>query len=88
MPLRVLREDGRKSVDLCINIISVFFALSNFSQFHEVVIEHQIGDLTMRIVDLELKRTENRSSDEAMKVPYYLHRACYVCLMLSFIPCI
>ena len=65
---RVLREDGRKSVDLCINIVSVVFARSNFSQFHELVIEHHIGDLTMCVIDLELKRTESRSSDEAMKV--------------------
>jgi hypothetical protein len=33
---RTLREDGKKSIDLTINIISVFFSFSHFSQFHPV----------------------------------------------------
>ena len=57
---RTLREDGRKSVDLATNIVSVFFALSNYSAFHHIVIENQLGDMTMRIVDLEVKRAEDR----------------------------
>lgn len=59
---RVLREDGRKSIDLATNIISVFFAFSNFSQFHKVILENQMGDMTMRIIDLEVKRAEDRVS--------------------------
>jgi hypothetical protein len=42
---RLLREDGRKSVDLATNIISVFFAFSNFSQFHQVILENQLVGL-------------------------------------------
>ena len=57
---RVLREDGRKSVDLATNIIGVFFSFSNFSQFHQVILENQMGDMTMRIIDLEVKRSEDR----------------------------
>jgi len=57
---RVLREDGRKSMDLAINILTVFFAVSNFSQCHHVISEHQVGDMTMRIIDLELKRSADR----------------------------
>jgi hypothetical protein len=33
---RTLREDGKKSIDLTINIVSVFFSFSHFSQFHPV----------------------------------------------------
>lgn len=33
---RLMREEMKKSIDLCINIISVFFSISNFSQFHQV----------------------------------------------------
>jgi hypothetical protein len=33
---RVLREDGRRSLDLSLNIVGVYFAFSNFSQFHQV----------------------------------------------------
>ncbi|GBG72063.1 hypothetical protein CBR_g10998 [Chara braunii] len=61
---RVLREDGRKSLDLCRNIISLFFAFSNFSQFHHVILEHQVGNMTMNIIDLEIQRTEARLQAE------------------------
>ena len=47
---RVLREEGRKSVDLATNVVSVFFAFSNYSQFHPAILENQMGDATMRIV--------------------------------------
>ena len=57
---RVLRDDGKRSVDLCIGIQSVWLVLSNFSQFHQLLIENQVGVLTMEVLDLEIKRTEHR----------------------------
>ena len=57
---RVLRDDGKRSVDLCMGIQSVWLVLSNFSQFHQLLIENQVGVLTMEILDLEIKRTEHR----------------------------
>ena len=36
----------------------MFFAFSNFSQFHQVILENQMGDMTMRLIDLEVKRHE------------------------------
>ena len=53
---RVLREEGRKSVDVSVSIVSVFFALSNASTFHPVLTNNQIGDCTLRVLDLELRR--------------------------------
>mmetsp|Transcript_18523 Transcript_18523/g.35810 ORF Transcript_18523/g.35810 Transcript_18523/m.35810 type:complete len:776 (-) Transcript_18523:393-2720(-) len=88
---RVLREDGRKSIDLAINIISVFFSFSHFSQFHQVISEHQVGDMTMRLIDLELKRADERSKGEegkkigAAKLEMMTRkqdRLLYVCLYL------
>tara|TARA_B110000003_G_scaffold8660_1_gene8977 strand:- start:947 stop:1471 length:525 start_codon:yes stop_codon:yes gene_type:complete len=57
---RVLREEGRKSVDLATNVVSVFFAFSNYTQFHAAILENQMGDATMRIIDLEVKRQDDR----------------------------
>jgi len=34
--------------------------LSNFSQFHQLLVENQVGVLTIDILDLEIKRTEHR----------------------------
>ena len=57
---RVLRDDGKRSVELCVGIQSVWLVLSNFSQFHQLLVDNQVGVLTMEVVDLEIKRTEHR----------------------------
>ena len=71
---RVLRDDGKRSVDLCMGIQSVWLVLSNFSQFHRLLIENQVGVLTMEILDLEIKRTEHR-----VKVTSVLVSDCACC---------
>ena len=53
---RVLREDGRRSADIATNVLVVFFALSNASAFHGLILGNQVGDATLRVVDLELRR--------------------------------
>ena len=35
----------KRSIDLCINIVSVFFSISNFSQFHPVIMDNQVCDI-------------------------------------------
>ena len=68
---RVLRDDGKRSVDLCVGIQSVWLVLSNFSQFHQLLVENQVGVLTIEVLDLEIKRTEHRV------------KVCCLCLYLS-----
>ncbi|KAL3149688.1 Adenylyl-sulfate kinase (APS kinase) [Trebouxia sp. C0009 RCD-2024] len=63
---RVLRDDGKRSVDLCMGIQSVWLVLSNFSQFHQLLVENQVGVLTIDILDLEIKRTEHRVKEEGV----------------------
>lgn len=69
---RVLREEGRKSTTLTFNILSTFFCVSHFSEFHPLIISHQIGDMTMRILDLELKRGDARFKEG---IEREIHRA-------------
>jgi hypothetical protein len=40
---RIMREEMKKSIDLCINVVSVFFSISNFSQFHGLIMDNQVG---------------------------------------------
>ena len=47
-------------MEICINLCSVFLAISHYSQFHEIIKEHQIGALMMDIISLEVKRSEHR----------------------------
>ncbi|XP_067001096.1 kinesin-associated protein 3 isoform X1 [Anabrus simplex] len=53
---RVLREDWKKSIDLSINIIYIFFCFSAYSQFHNIVLQYKIGSLCMEVLDYELRR--------------------------------
>jgi tRNA A37 threonylcarbamoyladenosine dehydratase len=39
---RMMREEMKRSMYLCINIVSVFFSISNFSQFHQTIMDHQV----------------------------------------------
>lgn len=57
---RVLREDYKRSLDLCINIVSAFFSISNFSQLHQLISDQQIGVLCIELIELEVKRSELR----------------------------
>lgn len=40
----MLREDGKRSIDLCTNIISVYFSVSNFTQFHGLIMQNQVRE--------------------------------------------
>ena len=53
---RTLRDEYKKSPDLTVFLLGTFLAISNYRQFHEILVENQIGDATMKIVDYQLKR--------------------------------
>ena len=72
---RVLREDGKKSIELSTNILTVFFAISNFSQFHQVILKNQIGDMTMKLVDLEIQRAEYLEKQEGGSIALLTSKA-------------
>lgn len=55
---RILAEDRKKSVDLVTNLLEIFFCFSNFSPLHSVLLQNKIGDATMKVIDLEVKRYE------------------------------
>lgn len=75
---RTLKEDYKKKMDLCLNIMGVFLrcgpaatpkvlaphtlpqSFSHFSQMHEVIVGANIGDMALRIIDLELRRHDLR----------------------------
>ena len=64
---RTLQEDGKKNVDLALNIVYIYWAFSNYSQFHPLLAQHQAGATTLRFVDFEIKRFEARQKDFATK---------------------
>ena len=60
---RLLREDRGKSPDLILNIAYIFFAFSIFSDFHPLVMQHQIGNYTMKIIEWEMGAFKFRNDE-------------------------
>jgi hypothetical protein len=53
---RVLREDHRKSIDVSHYLVSTFYALSSFSAHHACLMMNKVGDMTLRVLEMEGKR--------------------------------
>lgn len=53
---RTLRDDYKKSLEMTLYLLNVFQAYSNFTDFHDYLIQNQIGDTTMKIIEHEIKR--------------------------------
>jgi hypothetical protein len=51
------------------NLLEIFFCFSNFTSLHHVLLSNKIGDLTMRVIDLELRRYDLRIREEKGKKP-------------------
>ncbi|XP_063683184.1 kinesin-associated protein 3-like [Bolinopsis microptera] len=64
---RVLREDWKKSIDLCTNIVYIFFCFSSFSEFHSILLQYKIGSSCLQIIENELKRFEYWNDELAKK---------------------
>lgn len=60
---RVLKEDYKKNMDLVLNITSIFFYFSRFSQMHDVLADKGVGSITIKVLELELRRYDMRVDD-------------------------
>lgn len=63
---RTLREEGKKSTDVAVNAVTVFFSLSNFSVLHGLIMDNQVGAMTLDLVALEIQRTELRTREHGL----------------------
>ncbi|CAA9993763.1 unnamed protein product [Nesidiocoris tenuis] len=62
---RVLREDYKKSIDLCTNILTIFHSFSVFTKFHPLILTYKIGSLSISIIEYELQLYTQWKSDLA-----------------------
>jgi hypothetical protein len=53
---RELKEEGRKSMELMINILYVFYSFSHFTNFHPMITKFKIGGIVMRTIGYEERR--------------------------------
>jgi hypothetical protein len=61
---RILREDGRRSLELAGAVVSAFFALSTVRQLHAPLSELQVGAAVMELCQLEVTRTAQRIAED------------------------
>ncbi|CAM9303160.1 unnamed protein product [Chrysoparadoxa australica] len=61
---RVLNEEYKKSVELNYNIMRAFLAFSNFSEMHPILGQYRVGNITLKIVELEVKRLKHRLEEK------------------------
>ena len=57
---RTLRDDFKKNLELSLYLLNVFYAYSNFSQFHPYLLQNQVGDTCMKIIEYEVLRYKKR----------------------------
>jgi len=59
----VLREEYKKSMEITTNIVSMFWVLSNYTDFHNIVSQNQVGDATIKIIEFQTKRYKDRKAE-------------------------
>jgi len=62
---RLLKEEGRKSQDLAINVLYILFAFSSFTQFHPHLVSAAVGSQILSMIGLECKRHDIRERERA-----------------------
>ena len=60
---RVFAEDFKRNNELSFNLCRVFLSFSNFMEMHSILANYRIGALTMKVVELELKRTRHKAEE-------------------------
>eukprot|EP00903_Cladosiphon_okamuranus_P009154 g8747.t1 len=61
---RVLSEEYKKSVELCYNILRAFLSFSNFMEMHPILSTYRVGNITLKIVELEVQRAQHRQEEK------------------------
>jgi hypothetical protein len=63
---RLLGDDSNQPIELVFSLGKLFLVLSMIEDFHEILLSHRIGALTLRLVELEVKRARHRGSASAL----------------------
>ncbi len=60
---RVLRDDWKKSLDLSINLVSIFQKFSEYAVFHHIILQQKIGSLCIELITHELQKYDDYKVD-------------------------
>ena len=60
---RMLQEEHKKSIELCVYLQCIFYVLANYTPFHEYLTQFQVGKATMDIIEYQIDRFDIRYSE-------------------------
>ncbi|KAK2958677.1 putative Kinesin-associated protein [Blattamonas nauphoetae] len=63
---RLLEDKTSRNSELALNIVFIYFCISHFDNFHPVLIPYKITDVTINLIDEELRKT-NKVQHELRK---------------------
>lgn len=64
---RVLREEGKKSLELAIYVVSIFAHFSNYADFQYTISSYKVGSCCLELIYFELMREETWSKELSQK---------------------
>ena len=53
---RTLAECHKRNIDLSVNVLCIFYILSNYRQFQDYVTEHQVGKTVIDVLENQIQR--------------------------------
>ena len=65
---RVLADDYKRSSELSFNLVRIFLSFSNFMEMHSILANYKVGAMTMKVVELEIKRSEYRKDEREKNI--------------------
>ncbi|GMH56687.1 hypothetical protein TrLO_g4274 [Triparma laevis f. longispina] len=65
---RVLADDYKRSSELSFNLVRVFLSFSNFMEMHSILANYKVGAMTMKVVELEIKRSDHRKDEREKSI--------------------
>mmetsp|Transcript_39500 Transcript_39500/g.35276 ORF Transcript_39500/g.35276 Transcript_39500/m.35276 type:complete len:138 (-) Transcript_39500:1607-2020(-) len=60
---RTLQDEHKKSLEMSIAILSTFYYLSNYEEFHDLLMNNKTGDTTMKIIEYQIQRFDLRINE-------------------------
>ena len=61
---RVFREDGRQSMILITNLLSILLRISKYEEYNKTLTENKVGDTSFKIIEYVLSKVESSQEQQ------------------------
>jgi hypothetical protein len=60
---RTLKDEHKNNIELLIHLLAFFYCFSNYEEFHEMLVDHSIGETCLNIIDFQYAKFTVRKLD-------------------------